>query len=87
MKTAILNLIARIRNAIIHALTPSTMDLLATVKTIEAKIERAINKDLNSLGELAAAELRIATAKAALNSSIDDAYRLLHNVSSLTAGK
>lgn len=77
-------LLAAIKAALMDRITADTAILISQLAKLEAKVEKAIAKDLRKLKELTAAEKAIASAKQVTNKNVDAAYKLLHNVTSLT---
>ena len=69
---------------IANRLTPNTAQVVASVIKLETKLEAAIAKDLVRLGELADLSKLVTAARDKTDSDVNAAYKLLHNVSSLT---
>lgn len=76
-------ILAALKQRLIDALTPSAATLLNVLVKFEAKIERAIEKDVRKLHQLAEAAKALEAAIKQKDASLNASYKLLHKVSEI----
>lgn len=81
----IIALIAAIKLAFTDRMTPTASNLIGKISKWEQTIEQVIAKELKALEVLAANQKAIVAALKTKNSDVDLAYKLLNNVSRITA--
>lgn len=75
----------RIKLFFIDKFTTDTGELISQLGKLEAKIERAINKDLRKGAQLVASAAALNAAIKQNDTNLNTAYRLLHNVNKLAS--
>lgn len=84
MLTVIRAYVALLIDNIRDRFTPDTAGLIASLRKLEAKIERSINKSYRNLANMKAARDRLDRQMVDTNASLDGALKLLHKVSDLS---
>lgn len=75
---------AALRLRIVDLFTTDTAELIGHMVKLEAKIEKAIEKDARKGEQLAAAAQALNAALKANDRNLNAAYKMLHQVNSLT---